>query len=228
MKSKEFWVKQLGESWAMKLKPILKTDYMEDLIKQIEFDYIVSDMYPTQKKDIFKAFKLCKWEDVRVVVLGTDPSPDTGTGGLPFSDILSIHHNPSAIEIRNVIETQYGELYLDFDFTFEHWANQGILMLNRSFSCPQEDTKKYRELWKKFFGSIIYLIEKEKPGTIFLLWGKEARQYSELLSENHHVFSCEHPMKAVKENRKWECFNFKQIDLLIESKKSKPIFWGRL
>jgi uracil-DNA glycosylase len=71
----------------------------------------------------------------------------------------------------------------------------------------------------------LYLLEKEKPGTIFLLWGKEAQKYSKILSQNHYVFSWEHPMRAAKEHRDWECPNFVQVNKLITSLNGANINW---
>jgi len=69
---------------------------------------------------------------------------------------------------------------------------------------------------------VLYIIEKYKPGTVFLLWGKEAQKYSKLLSTNHHVFSWEHPMKAYLEHRDWNCPNFEQVNKLYgEEQKIK-------
>jgi uracil DNA glycosylase len=98
-------------------------------------------------------------------------------------------------------------------------------MLNRSLTCRKGDSNSNKQDWKSFFFSVLYIIEKYKPGTIFLLWGKEAQKYAKILSDNHHVFSWEHPMKASKEFRNWECPNFKQIDKLIESKNDTKIQW---
>jgi uracil-DNA glycosylase len=225
MRTKEFWVKQLGESWTNALKPLLKTEYMEQLIKGLSFDYALCRMYPYTKEDIFKALRLCPYDKIRVVIIGTEPNKLTGEGGLAFSDYYYGFQNPSAMEIRNCIEREYGKLRLDFDFTFESWAKQGILMLNRSLVCHRGETKSHKEDFKQFFGSILYLLEKEKHGTIFLLWGKEAQKYSELLSQNHHVFSWEHPMKANTERRQWDCPNFKQVNELLKSKNEEEIKW---
>lgn len=215
MYGKQYWINQLGEGWAMILKPLLKDPYMQKLIDFVSVKYAMDTVYPENSKEIFKAFKLCPWENLRVVVIGTEPHPHTGLGPLAFSDTSTISQNPAAVEIRNRIEKVNGHLNLDFDFTFESWAQQGILMLNRSLTCPKGDPKGHKKQWKKFFGSILYQIVAEKPGTIFILWGKEAQQYSEVLSHNQHVFSWEHPMKASLERRDWECPNFDQVNNLI-------------
>lgn len=224
-RGKEFWTKQLGESWANILKPVLKTEEMDKVINGLVFDYAFMHMYPEEKKEIFKAFRLCPFDNLRAVVIGTEPGPFTGTGPLAFADTSAIHTNASASKIRECVANHKKELYLDFDTTFEHWASQGILMLNRSLTCRKGETKTHRDDWKKFFGMVLYAITLYKPGTIFLLWGKEAMKYSEVLSSDHHVFSWEHPMAADKRYAKWECPNFAQVDLLLETHGKEKFNW---
>ena len=217
MKTKKYWIDQLGEGWTEVLKPLLKSDYIEKLTNRLNIDYALNDMYPINQNDIFKAFKLCDFDKLKVVIIGTEPGVYTGVGPLAFSDISSIYTNPSATKIRECVSDYNKDLGLNFDTTFEEWANQGILMLNRSLTYKKDGSKSYRDDWKKFFGSVLYVIEKYKPGTIFLLWGKEANKYAEILSTNHHVFTWEHPMVANKAFRQWQCPNFKQVDKLLES-----------
>lgn len=217
MKTKKYWIDQLGESWTEVLKPLLKSDYIEELTNRLNIDYALNDMYPINQNNIFKAFKLCNFDKLKVVIIGTEPGVYTGVGPLAFSDISSIYTNPSATKIRECVSDYNKNLGLNFDTTFEEWANQGILMLNRSLTSKKDNSKSYRDDWKKFFGSVLYVIEKYKPGTIFLLWGKEANKYAEILSTNHHVFTWEHPMVANKAFRQWQCPNFEQVDKLLES-----------
>lgn len=222
-KTKQFWINQLGEGWTNILKPLLKHPHMVSLMEGIKFDYAILEMYPENRENIFKAFRLCPYENLRAVVIGTGPGIYTGTNGLAFGDNKLNFCN---YQIRNCIEQEYNQLNLDYDFSFESWAKQGILMLNRSLTCRKGDSNSAKQDWKSFFFSVLYIIEKYKPGTIFLLWGKEAQKYAKILSDNHHVFSWEHPMKASKEHREWQCPNFKQIDKLIESKNDTKIQWS--
>jgi uracil-DNA glycosylase len=217
MRAKKYWVDQLGERWTEALKPLLKSDYMENLMDRLQIDYALKDMLPEKQENIFKAFRLCPLDKLRIVVIGTEPSSKTGTNGLAFGDNFSLYNNPSAQHIQRSVGEYTHSLGFDFDYTFEKWAHQGILLLNRTLTSDINNPKIYRDSWKKFFGSVIYILEKYKPGTIFLLWGTEAGKYSELLSLNHHVFSWEHPMKADKEYREWKCPNFAQVDVLLNS-----------
>ena len=225
MRGRQFWVDSLGEGWAEKLKPLLKDPYMDKVMNKLALDYSLLKVYPCNQHDVFRAFKLCPLEKLRVVIINTEPSNYTGLGPLAFSDTSTIHRNPCADQIVRCLSYEYDRLLPGFHTDFEHWAEQGILMLNRSLTSIEDSPRAHRDMWKKFFGSILYIIEKYKHGTIFLLWGKEAGKYKELLSLHHHVFTWEHPMKAVQEYRNWECPNFKLVDKLIESLNGERINW---
>lgn len=225
MNKKEYWNKHLGESWTEILKPLLKTPEFNTILDTLAVNYVFTPHYPEDVNNVFKAFKLCPWDSLQIVIIGTEPGPYTGTGPLAFSDASVLYTNHSAALIRQCVAHYKKELYLDFDTSFEHWASQGILMLNRSLTCIQNESSSHKDLWKKFFGAVLYVIEKYKPGTVFLLWGKEAEKYSKLLSVNHHVFSCEHPMKAHVNKTKWKCNNFAQVDKLFEYYGRDKINW---
>jgi len=225
MRSKAFWIEQLGEEWPDVLKSVLRTEEFDNIISELQFDYVFSKMYPRDKKDIFKPFRLCSWNNLKVVIIGTEPSTFAGTGGLAFSDQYSEEKNPSLETIRQCLSKQQEDLKIDFDYTLEHWASQGVLLLNRSFVCKQGEKNTHKDKWKKFFGTILFQIVLERPGTIFFLWGSQAQKYSEVLSHNQYVFSWEHPMKAYLEKRPWECPNFEQANQILKRNGGTGITW---
>jgi uracil DNA glycosylase len=47
------------------------------------------------------------------------------------------------------------------------------------------------------------------------LWGEEAKKYQEVLQPTQHVVTWESPIDAFKENRDWNCPNFKQVDEIL-------------
>jgi uracil-DNA glycosylase len=212
MRGREYWVNALGEGWAMQLRPLLKDPSMDSLMDKLAMEYAMNKVYPSNQATVFDALKLCPWDKLQIVIIGTEPNTLSGVGALAYSDIMFTAMNPAVCQIRNCLERQNKTLLLDFDTTMVEWAERGVLLLNRSLTCRVGEPKSHRDLWKQFFGAVMYNILKYKPETPIVLWGKEAQLYSELLSEDHAVFSWEHPMKANSEYRNWECPNFEQID----------------
>jgi uracil DNA glycosylase len=143
-------------------------------------------------------------------------------------------HNPSVRKIQECISDQYCRDQnlgafdtIEFDYTLESWAKQGILLLNQSITRNIEKNESHKRPWNKFILAVIDALNKYKPGTIILLWGEEVKRFQPLVEKHHHVFTWEHPSKAYEQYRKWECPNFKQTDEMIECLygRSEKINW---
>lgn len=191
---------------------------MEKLSNFLTMEYATGNNYPRNKEDIFKAYRLAPWESLRVVIIGDEPHFSSGYHALAYSDeYIHAYHNGSITSIAACIEREYYDgLNLDFDYSLESWAKQGVLMLNRSITVKANNIHSHRKPWNKFFLATIQAIVDYKPGTIFMLWGKE--QYEDIIPmlHNQHVFTWEHPHAALMERREWNCPNFKQVDKLLE------------
>jgi len=211
MKTKDYWVNKLGEGWTMALRNLLKSKYMDKLEMFLAIEYSMKDVFPEDQSIVFNSLKLCPYEKLKVVIIGEEPSRTHGTGPLAFSDASTISINCCASAIRN----SFPDLHLGFDTSFSPWAEQGVLMLNRSLTCLQNEPKSHKLQWKKFFGSVLLHILVEKPNVIFLLWGEEAQKYIPFL-ESHAVFTCDSPYQYGKVGNKWICPNWEQVNIFLE------------
>lgn len=211
MKTREYWENKLGKGWTEALKHILKSSYMDKLEIFLSIEYSMKKVFPEDQSAVFNAFKLCPYEDLKVVILGEEPSKTHGTGPLAFSDGSTISINSCASAIRN----SFPDLHLGFDTSFEPWAKQGVLMLNRSITCVDGEPKSHKLQWKKFFGSVLMKIILDKPNVAFILWGDAAKRYSGFL-ESHAVFTCDSPYEYGKIGNKWICENFEQVNKFLE------------
>lgn len=211
MKTKDYWVNKLGEGWTMALRDILKSKYMEKLELFLTMEYSIKTVFPEDYSTIFNSLKLCPYEKLKVVIIGEEPSRPCGNGPLAFSDPSTTFTNYCTMAIRNSLPG----LNLDFDTTYKRWAEQGVLMLNRSLTCVEGVPKSHKLQWRKFFGSVLLQIIINKPNVIFLLWGEEAMKYSKFL-ETHGVFTYHHPLEYGKKSKNWDCPNFEQVNVLLE------------
>lgn len=91
-------------------------------------------VYP-ESKNMFKAFELTPFRNTKIVLLGQDPYHTKGHAyGVSFGT-LSEDIPPSLKNIRKEIERSiYNGLLLEFDYSLQHWAKQGVLLLNTSLS----------------------------------------------------------------------------------------------
>ena len=222
MRNKQYWVDELGLGWALALKETLKSDYSEKLLNYITIQKAFNTIIPNEK-EIFRYFKLTPREELKAVVIIKEYGIDMSMFPQAFADnyIDSFYD----FGINKISECIYRKYYLNDPtkilytrfFNFDDWAKQGILILPLSLTVNSKESGQHIKPWRKFIEAVLKDIVDYSPGTIFLLLGNEAKQYSELLSSNQHVFSWENPGDAVKEFRDWNCKIFKQIDLLTDN-----------
>tara|TARA_R110000868_G_scaffold351806_1_gene613070 strand:- start:969 stop:1640 length:672 start_codon:yes stop_codon:yes gene_type:complete len=219
---KQFWVEELGEKWALQLKDTLRDPYMGKLMDFLSTEYALNTVYPP-RKEIFNAFKFCPWDKLKIVILGQSPHLNGEANGLCFADrYTSTYHSTSLCKIYECIEREYCPqgFYLDFDFTLEKWAKQGVLLLNTSLTTRKESNESHKKPWKKFISAVLNNINEYSPGTIFILWGKEAQALIPHIKEHNHILSFNLPS-----NEDWHCPNFKEADKIIMDLYRETIKW---
>ena len=202
------------KSWYDKFPSIF--DNTQKIAEELSIEYNKHTVFPLPN-NIFKAFELCKYKDLKLVILGLDPYPGTvkyNGDQIPYATGLSFANPseakvvaPSLMKIREaVIESGY----LFLDQTLEGWANQGCLMLNTALTIRQKETKSHVELWKDFTTSLITELGTES-GLIWLLWGKDAQEYEQYIDDSQcYILKAEHPVASSYQGRSWQyndCFN---------------------
>lgn len=209
-------------------------DKTDSLALKLGEEYARYSVFPLPN-NIFKAFELCKYKDLKLVILGLDPYPGTvkyNGEQVPYATGLSFANPPEArvvapslMKIREAV-VESGHLFLDQ--TLETWANQGCLMLNTALTIRQKETKSHIELWKDFTTALITAIGCE-PGLIWILWGKDAQEYEQYIDKNYcYILKAEHPVASSYQGRDWEyndCFN--EANNIIEGLygKESKIIW---
>lgn len=216
----------LFKSWYGLLKPISETEYFYRLFSYLEQFYKVKKIWP-QKHNIFRAFHLCDYHDLKIVILGLDPYPNSHANGLSFAnsdETKSI--SPSLKKIIESIEDDYyNGLNLNFDITLESWAKQGVLLLNTALTVEEGKTGSHLNKWSRFTEFLIKRLSEFNPGTIYVLWGKVAQEYKQFIDQdNNYIIEGEHPSYSSYQGRKWN-FSFKTIDEITIKLYGENIKW---
>jgi len=226
---KQFWVEELGEKWALQLKDTLKSPYATKLMDYISVQYAMNDIRPA-RKNVFKAFRACPWDSLKVVILGTEPSIASTANGLAFGDTYtSQFHSTSLTTIFDCVEREYyiedRRLNLDFDFSLEDWAKQGVLLLNRNLTSKKNVPRCYQKQWGTFNSAVLNAINEYKPGTIFILWGKEAQALEPHIKKTNYVLKFDEPGKYADKGKDWHCPNFKEANDILLKLNNEQIKW---
>jgi len=216
-KSKEFWVEKLGEGWTMKLRDTLKSEQTENLLNFLQIEYSLHKIYPP-REDIFKCFKLCPIEDIKVVIIGDFPKYN-GANGLAYGTLHTEFYNYDLFNIHKTIEKEfYNGFCLDFDYTLESWAKQGVLLLNLSLTARDYNPISHVENWKSFVKDVLKIVTIEYPSMIYLLWGKIPQKVIPYLNKSSNILLADYPAKSYSFKENWKCDNFKKANELLIKK----------
>lgn len=187
---------KLEPSWLAVLKDEFEKDYMKSL-KQFLLEQKKNKeiIYP-QSEDIFNAFELTPFNDVRVVILGQDPYHGFNQAhGLSFSVKNGVRFPPSLQNIFKELTTDIPDFQTPENGDLSKWAKQGILLLNASLTVNAGKAGSHQNQgWEIFTDEVIKTLSDQKENIIFILWGKFAQEKEELIDLNkHHVIKSPHP-----------------------------------
>nr|WP_321223606.1 uracil-DNA glycosylase [uncultured Psychroserpens sp.] len=217
----------LHPSWATILKSEFEKPYFKDLMQFVDNEYSQYKCYP-EKSQIFSAFNLCTFDDVKVVIIGQDPyHGDEQANGLCFSVANGIAHPPSLINIFKEIETDIGKGYPKSG-NLEHLARQGVLLLNATLTVRAHQAGSHQKKgWEIFTDFVIHQISQEKKDIVFLLWGGFAKKKVKLIdTKKHTVLTSGHP-SPLSANRGYWFGNkhFSKTNKILNSTNKKEIKW---
>lgn len=210
----EILAKEFSKEYYQKLRCFLKSEYQNHKVHP--------DMY-----DIFNALKWTSYKDTKVVILGQDPYHEENQAhGLAFSVKIGVDIPPS---LRNMYKELNSELgcYIPNNGYLEKWARQGVLLLNSALTVRNGMANSHRNKgWEVFTGNVIkYLNEREEP-IIFLLWGNNAKEKQELITnKKHYVLTAAHPSPLSASRGFFGCGHFKKTNELLKAMNQKEIDW---
>ncbi|EHR34482.1 uracil-DNA glycosylase [Helcococcus kunzii] len=214
----------IGNEWDIVLKDIFDSEEFNIFMNNIYMDYENFDVYP-KREDIFKAFELTDYSDVKIVILGQDPYHQRGqANGLAFSVNKGVKMPPSLRNIFKEIKEDLGIVNTNTDLT--NWANQGILLLNTVLTVKDSKPKSYANTyWNKFTDKVISRVSK-KGNIIFLLWGNDAINKSRLICENNYILTSTHPSPLSAYRGFLGCRHFSKANNILVDLNKDIIDWS--
>jgi uracil-DNA glycosylase len=212
--------------WKTIIEQEQQKEYYKNLKQVIDQKYETTIVYPPKNK-IFNAFSLCKYENLKVVILGQDPyhNPDQAQG-LAFSTPNNIQNPPSMQNIlKEIIDDIGSSNCMDGDLT--PWAKQGVLLINTILTVEHNQPKSHHKLgWEIFTDNIIKHINDHKKGIIFLLWGSPAIVKTKLIdTDKHYILTSPHPSPLSAYRGFFGCKHFSQTNQILKNIGKEPILW---
>lgn len=219
-------MEELGDGWNAVLQDELKKPYLGGLFEFVRSERKVNVVYPAEK-DVFSAFRLTPFENVRVVIVGQDPYHGPGQAhGLCFSVNKGIPFPPSLQNIFKEMEEDIGHPEPAHG-CLEAWAEQGVLLLNTTLTVVEnKPLSHFGRGWEVFTDAVIQCVGQKKEPVIFLLWGKNAQdKCMQVDSGFHPIIKAPHPSPLSAYRGFFGSRPFSTINKILYSQKKPLIDW---
>jgi uracil-DNA glycosylase len=194
----------LPGSWASVLADETAEEYFNDLMEFVREERENSTVFPPEE-DVFQAFELTPYEQVRVVLLGQDPYHDEGQAhGLCFSVRPGIKPPGSLANIFKELVADQG-VSAPTHGHLTRWAEQGVLMLNTVLTVRAHEPGSHKNRgWEKFTDAVIRVLGQRDDPVVFALWGDFARKKAARIdTDRHRVVFAPHPSPIIGKGPKF-------------------------
>jgi len=183
-------------------------------------------IYP-EHTDIFNAFKLTKFNKLKVVILGQDPYHGPNQAhGLCFSVKKGVALPPSLKNIYKEINNDLG-IQMPNSGDLTAWAKQGVLLLNTVLTVRANEPASHANIgWETFTDAVIDAINTHNNNVVFLLWGSYAKNKCKHIDTSKHlVLSAPHPSPLSAHRGFFGCQHFSKANAALESWGKEKISW---
>lgn len=217
---------KIEESWKKVLEEESELEYFKTLTSFVKEEYKTKKVYPPPA-DIFRAFNLCSFDEVKVVILGQDPYHGAGqANGLSFAVHTGIPLPPSLKNIFKEIESDVGVAPLK-NGDLSRWASQGVLLLNATLTVRASSPGSHQKVgWESFTDKAVQALSAQKKHLVFLLWGNYAKEKGKIIDRSKHlVLEAAHPSPFSAHNGFFGCKHFSQTNEYLKKHHLKEINW---
>lgn len=216
----------LKNDWDNVLADEFNSDYYQNLRHFLDEEYAKNVIYPLPQ-NIYAALKLTTYADTKVVILGQDPYHEENQAhGLAFSVNKNVDIPPSLINIYKELQDDLGCTIPNHGYLVE-WAKQGVLLLNTVLTVRAHLANSHQNKgWEKLTDAIIKKLNEKKEPIVFILWGRNARNKKQLITNpNHLILESAHPSPLSAYNGFFGSKPFSKTNNFLIKNNQKPINW---
>lgn len=219
---------QIEESWGKVLQNEFEKDYMIRLKDFLQAEKSAGNILYPACENIFNAFQLTPFYDVKVVILGQDPYHGPSQAhGLSFSVQKGIPFPPSLQNIFKELKAEFDDFKYPPHGDLSQWAEQGVLLLNATLTVEaQKPGSHQKQGWENFTDRVIQTLSEQRTGIVFLLWGKFAQAKAVLIdTSKHHVLMSPHPSPFSAHSGFFGNGHFRKTNEILEKEGKGEIDW---
>lgn len=214
-------------SWYGPLAAEFEQPYMRELRAFLVAQKQMGKRIFPPGNEFFNAFSHTPLHKVKVVILGQDPYHGEGQAhGLCFSVRPGVDVPPSLQNIYKELQAELG-LPIPSHGNLTAWADQGVLLLNSvlSVECARAASHQGKG-WERFTDRVIEVINQQREGVVFLLWGSYAQRKGAIIDASRHcVLKAPHPSPLSAHRGFFGCGHFVAANRYLQGRGETPIDW---
>lgn len=201
---------------------------LESVLSKLEPEYKRKPICPAQS-NVFKAFEVCPYDELKVVMLGQDPFTQKGVAtGILFGNKEGTRDedlSPSLQIIKEAaINFEIPHNLLNFDNSLESWARQGILMINSALTCEMNRIGSHTNIWRPFVSKLIKNLSNKRTGIVYVLFGRDAQSLKPYINERYNdIIEIQHPSYFARTKQKMPYSVFKQMNDILYGRYGEKI-----
>jgi len=217
---------KMEPSWKNALTEEFGKPYFKELTDFVREEYKSKTVFP-HPKEIFHAFDLTPFNDVKVVILGQDPYHGLGqANGLSFAVGRGTRVPPSLQNIFKELQSEGFAPRTD-DGDLSRWATQGVLLLNATLTVRAHAANSHQgKGWELFTDAAVRALSDQREHLVFMLWGNYAKSKGAHIDRTKHlVLESAHPSPFAAAHGFFGNGHFKKANEYLEKQGEKPIDW---
>lgn len=219
---------KLHPGWLAALRQEFEKPYMAELKRFLVGEREQGKRIFPAGANWFRALDLTPLDQVRVVILGQDPYHGPGQAhGLCFSVPNGVQPPPSLVNIFKELQSDIGVRPARHGF-LEHWARQGVLLLNSVLTVEMGRAASHRERgWERFTDAVIRIVNEKPEPVVFMLWGSYAQKKADFVDTSRHlVLKAPHPSPLSAHSGFFGCRHFSEANRFLEERGLAPVDWA--
>ncbi|WP_040975505.1 uracil-DNA glycosylase [Necropsobacter massiliensis] len=202
--------------------------YFQHILQQVHRERAMGKMIYPPAADVFNAFKLTEFEQVKVVILGQDPYHGPNQAhGLAFSVKPGIVPPPSLLNMYKELVADIANFQIPQHGYLTAWAQQGVLLLNTVLTVERGRAHSHANFgWETFTDQVISVLNAQREHLVFLLWGSHAQRKGQFIDRAKHcVLSAPHPSPLSAHRGFLGCRHFSKTNQYLQQHNLPVINW---
>ncbi len=202
--------------------------YFQHILQQVKQARVAGRVIYPPQAEVFNAFKLTEFEQVKVVILGQDPYHGPNQAhGLAFSVKPGVAPPPSLVNMYKELASDISGFRIPNHGYLVRWAEQGVLLLNTVLTVEQGQAHSHANFgWETFTDRVIAALNEQRENVVFLLWGSHAQKKGQFIDRQKHcVLTAPHPSPLSAHRGFLGCRHFSKANQYLQAHNIVQINW---